>query len=210
MKAGKFIVFEGVSPAGKTALPKFLYEEVRRRDLPVHFCQFPDRETQLGQTIDQYLKDPKTPASPMRLNLLFSDARWKTAVIIRDLIRQGIHVICDRYYYSGVFYASARGHMDASAWVTDRQLGLPEPDMVYVMDVPPDQSKHYKNRGGDRVDVQYTVRVDVEYAVRQKLLETCIRSFHWKLLSFADDHPPHEILPELLEDLHLETTSSHM
>mmetsp|Transcript_15681 Transcript_15681/g.39835 ORF Transcript_15681/g.39835 Transcript_15681/m.39835 type:complete len:207 (-) Transcript_15681:4331-4951(-) len=199
METGKFIVFEGIDKSGKTTLSKQLCEELRDRNVPVRFFSCPNRSTKVGQLLDQYLKDPNDPLEPHALHLLFSANRWEMAPAIRDLLRRGISVVCDRYYYSGVAYSLARGDIDSIPWAIQTDVGLPEPDRVYFLDISADQVKGRKGYGDEIYE-----KVDFQSDVRRTFLELYSSRNNWKHLHISPDQTPRDILSEILEDLCME------
>lgn len=77
------------------------------------------------------------------IHLLFSANRWELSTRIETLLQKGVHVILDRYAYSGVAYSSAKG-MDPQ-WCRASDSGLPAPDLL--LEVVLDGSERIE-RGG--------------------------------------------------------------
>ncbi|PQE16411.1 thymidylate kinase protein [Rutstroemia sp. NJR-2017a BVV2] len=78
------------------------------------------------------------------------DALWEKAEDIRDLIAKGYTIVCDRYYYSGMVYTSAK-YPDTSPkkldlkWCKNPEVGLPKPDLVVFLDL---EAEEAEKRGG--------------------------------------------------------------
>ena len=80
------------------------------------------------------------------IHLLFSANRWEAAGQIRSAIEDGITVVVDRYYYSGIVYSAAKDNADLSLkWARDPEIGLPRPDICLFLDIAPESAA---KRGG--------------------------------------------------------------
>lgn len=64
------------------------------------------------------------------IHLLFSANRWEAAAQIREDIANGITIIVDRYYYSGMIYSAAKNNPNLDlGWAMNPDIGLPQPDL---------------------------------------------------------------------------------
>ena len=89
---------------------------------------FPDRTSQTGKLLNQYLTNNEMKINDEAVHLLFSMNRWeRREEIIQDL-KEGTNVICDRYAYSGVTYSASKG-LDFE-WCLNADKGLIKPDLV--------------------------------------------------------------------------------
>ncbi|PQE21802.1 thymidylate kinase protein [Rutstroemia sp. NJR-2017a BBW] len=146
---GAFIVIEGLDRAGKTTQVKRLCDSLYASGRNVKRLRFPDRTTSIGQMINSYLQS-STSLSDQTIHLLFSANRWEKAEEIRDLIAKGYTIVCDRYYYSGMVYTSAK-YLDGSPkkldlkWCKNPEVGLPKPDLVVFLDL---EAEEAEKRGG--------------------------------------------------------------
>lgn len=71
---------------------------------------FPSRTTEIGSTINSYLKNSKE-LNDQVIHLLFSANRWEFLKEMQDLLNAGTTLVVDRYSYSGVAYSVAKGEM---------------------------------------------------------------------------------------------------
>lgn len=130
-KRGAFIVLEGVDRCGKTTQCALLVKHLLSLSIAALAIRFPDRTTAVGKVIDQYLRsapvmDGKRGAVDDRaVHLLFSANRWESIPSILETLSQGVHIVCDRYAYSGVAFSSAKAKedMDASTAAAVRAMG---------------------------------------------------------------------------------------
>ena len=80
------------------------------------------------------------------IHLLFSANRWEAVKSILDALQAGITLIVDRYSFSGAVYSAAKDNPDLSLnWAWCPEIGLPQPDLVYFLDI---SSADAAKRGG--------------------------------------------------------------
>ena len=93
---GCFIVFEGLDRVGKSTQCQKLFDYIIEKGQQAYLMKFPDRSTQIGKCINEYLTDPKLKLSDHAAHLLFSANRWELANQIEERLLSGTHVITDR------------------------------------------------------------------------------------------------------------------
>ena len=95
--------------------------------------------------INSYLTS-KTQQDDHSIHLVFSANRWEAVKGILESIGNGITVIVDRYSFSGAVYSAAKDDPDLSLdWAWCPEIGLPQPDLVYFLDI---SSADAAKRGG--------------------------------------------------------------
>lgn len=133
LRAGSFFVFEGLDRCGKSTQAKLLVEYLESLGHKVELIKFPNRTTETGKLIDQYLKK-EIEFTPMELEKLFADNKFEQQPQIKDWLKAGTMVVCDRYIDSALAYGEANG--------TDPEIikqlhkGLVNPDVTFYLDVP--------------------------------------------------------------------------
>lgn len=111
-----------------------------------------DRTTPIGTSIDAYLKGESLQEDHV-IHLLFSANRWEAAGQIRNAIEEGINVVIDRYYYSGIVYSAAKNKPDLSLkWARDPEIGLPRPDVCLFLDIAPEAAAKRGGFGGEKYE----------------------------------------------------------
>ncbi|KAH7715056.1 Protein R53.2 [Aphelenchoides avenae] len=89
-----------------------------------------------GPAIGNFLRNAETADQDSEaIHLLFSANRWFLAQKVREDLARGVHVIADRYSFSGIAYSLAKG-LDKT-WVCAPELCLPRPDVVLFFDIGP-------------------------------------------------------------------------
>lgn len=133
MRRGKLIVLEGLDRSGKSSVAKFIFNLLSENQ-PTVCMNFPDRTTPIGKMINEFLNN-HTELSNEAIHLLFSANRWEKMKLISETLEAGTHIICDRYWYSGVAYSVAKG-MDFE-WCQWPDKGLINPDLIIYLRANP-------------------------------------------------------------------------
>ncbi len=157
-RKGIFIAFEGCEGCGKSTQTRLLYDELLRRNIPVVLTHEPGG-TPLGDRVRRILKDKRDyTISPLAARLLFNACR---AQLMQDVIfptlSQGIHVICDRFTGSTLAYQGYGRNLgvDVVAMINNAATGGLEPDLVFLLDLPPQAGlKRKHNINNDRFDAE--------------------------------------------------------
>ncbi|TIC31845.1 putative thymidylate kinase [Wallemia mellicola] len=158
MSRGLFIVVEGLDRTGKSTQCAQLLNYFSNEGRQATLMKFPDRTTNIGQMINSYLQS-KTELNDKAIHLLFSANRWELSQYIIDTINSGTTIIADRYAYSGVAYSIAKG-LDYD-YCKSPDKGLPIPDKVFFLDLPPQLAQRREDYGEERyesLDIQTRVR----------------------------------------------------
>ena len=150
MSSARFIAFEGGEGCGKST---------QARRLAEHLGAFLTREpggTEVGVRLRALLLDPATGALDDRAEalLMLADRAQHAATVIRPHLAAGRHVVTDRYAASTLAYQGAGRGLPVdelrslSAWAA---AGL-EPDLVVLLDVPPEVAHDRLGPGRDRME----------------------------------------------------------
>lgn len=158
LKRGLLIVFEGCDKTGKSTQCKLLFEALKHKNIEARMINFPNRTTQTGKIIDQYLKG-EIYLSDKDIHILFSKNRWEIIDTIKTDILNGITVIIDRYSYSGIAFSVAKG-LDFQ-WCKQTENGLLKPDIIIYLT---GQTKNMALRNGygseiyEKIEIQNKVK----------------------------------------------------
>lgn len=128
---GALIVLEGCDRSGKSTQCIKLVEALRKNDILAENISFPDRTTVTGKLIAEYLTN-KTELNDRAIHLLFSANRWELCKKMERMLNDGITLIVDRYAFSGVAYSASKPNMKI-AWCKQSDVGLPKPDLVFLL-----------------------------------------------------------------------------
>jgi len=162
---GLLIAFEGLDQSGKQTQAELLRDRLRADGHKVRLLSFPDYGTSIGEEIARALQGERDYGADV-MQLLYVANRYERKDEILRWLEGGLILICDRYRASSVAYGEAMG-LDA-AWLTGMQTYLPDPDITFLLDIPPDVSAKRKTSDRDKFerDLQLLARVRESY-IRQ-------------------------------------------
>jgi thymidylate kinase len=135
----------------------------------------------------------------VRQSLFLADrCEWMSK--FKGRLLNGLLLVLDRYYVSGVVYGSADG-LDTD-WLWDIHGCLPQPDLYVYIDIPVDES--YKRRP-DRRD-EYERRRDAQEYVRKAYLDIFIKKnadrYPWHIVNgVGTPDEVHERITKLLDGM---------
>ena len=130
---------------------------------------FPNRESIFGKIINEYLQNKQNNINDECIHLLFTADRWNSNKEILDTLNKGISIICDRYYFSGVAYSSAKGL--SIDWCLSPENGLPEPDLIFFLDGNPEELLKRSGRGEEKYE-----KKEFQEKVREQFFK--IKNYH--------------------------------
>jgi dTMP kinase len=160
--AGLLIAFEGLDQSGKQTQAELLRDRLTSRGRSVRLLSFPDYQTAIGIEIGRGLRGERD-YGPDVMQLLYVANRYeKKPEIVREK-EAGTILLCDRYLASSVAYGEAHG-LDG-AWLKEMQKHLPQPDITFLLDIPPDVSARRKTEDRDKYerDLSLLARVRDSY-----------------------------------------------
>jgi len=130
----RFVVFEGLDGAGTTTQMKLLAEAFDKAGASCH-ATFEPTSSPLGSLVRSILKR-QVVTTPLALAMLFAADREDhlnhpiTGVV--EKVRQGIVVLCDRYFYSSLSYQSIECGFERVSFLND----FPAPRFLFYIDTP--------------------------------------------------------------------------
>ena len=146
---GILIAFEGLDQSGKETQAARLRERFAAAGRTVRALSFPDYDTPIGREIRAAL-DGHRDFAPDTLQLLYIANRHEYREAIETWLAAGDVVVCDRYRASSIAYGDAQG-LDA-AWLRDTQRHLPEPAVIFLLDIAPEEAVRRKAHGRDKFE----------------------------------------------------------
>lgn len=138
MTTAKFITLDGIDGAGKTTQLAFIKQWFEERQLPVYFSREPGG-TPLGEQLRQLLLNPQTQISLETETLLMFAARSQHLNdVIYPKLKQGIHVVCDRFTDATFAYqGGGRGLAWEKIEILEQWLHHDfQADLTILLDVP--------------------------------------------------------------------------
>lgn len=199
---GKLLIIEGGDGSGKATQTALLAKHLAGDGLPVKAVSFPDYDSESSALVKMYLAgefgsrpdavNPYVASTFYAVDRFASFRRnWQT------FYEQGGIILADRYTTSNMVHQMTKYDTkpDREAfldWLTDfefHKFGLPEPDMVFLLDVPLKVSeelmstRHHKT-GGQTGDIH---EADRDYLRRcHEAYGELINRYGWKRIACTD------------------------
>lgn len=152
---GRFFVVEGIDGSGKSTIAARLSEELALRRRRVLRTREPGG-TRLGEKIRGLLLDAAhSEMTPLTELFLYMASRAQLVErVIRPALRDGVDVVCDRYYYSTAAYQGAAGGVGVRSVleVAERIARFERPDLVLILDLAPRVARARRKTHDDRVE----------------------------------------------------------
>src|SRR5687767_5509463 len=137
---GRFIVFEGIDGSGKSSVSARIEERLKSAGRRVLRTREPGG-TPIGEKVRAVLLDPAhAEMVPWTELFLYMASRAQLVEqVIRPALKEGVDVLCDRYYYSTAAYQGAAGKVGVPVVLKIAQdvAKFQRPDLVLLFDVPP-------------------------------------------------------------------------
>ena len=164
---GKLIVIEGVDSSGKETQTRLLYEYIKTRTENVKKISFPDYESDFCVPVKKYLAGDLGNA-PSDVNAYAASSFYaidRYASYKKNwgsFYEDGGVVVCDRYVTSNIIHQAMKidgDKKDFIDWLADyeyNKLGLPKPDVVIFLDMPPAAARFLMKNRKNKSDCIYS------------------------------------------------------
>jgi dTMP kinase len=151
----RFIVLDGNEGCGKSTQARLLQERLVRDGIPTVLVRDPGT-AKIGERIRAILLDPLNVEMAMRCEmLLYMAARAQLmGELILPALAAGKTVICDRFVSSTLAYQLAGDGLSGNdiRAVADVAIKGRWPDLVIILDMPPEASMARVKRAKDRIE----------------------------------------------------------
>ncbi|MBA3948348.1 MAG: dTMP kinase [Acidobacteria bacterium] len=189
--SGILIAFEGLDQSGKETQAARLRERFAEAGRTVHALSFPDYGTPIGKEIRAAL-DGQRDFAPDTLQLLYIANRHEYRADIEAWLAAGDVIVCDRYRASSIAYGDAQG-LDA-AWLRDTQRHLPEPTVIFLLDISPEEAVRRKAHGRDKFERDLPLLLRVRESYRNQAAAEA-----WEVID--GERPKEEIEADIVQRL---------
>ncbi len=174
---GVFIAIEGIDAVGKKTQTSILRAWLGSKGLTTRTLSFPAYETVIGREIKKFLAGTVNYPQEVRA-MLYAANRWEKKAELEEILSKTDAVIVNRYTGSNLAYGMSNGL--ELEWLLHLEDGLPRPDLVLVLDAPPDR---LVPRRGDRKD-SYEKNISLQEKARSAYLQLA-RRFGWTVVDAA-------------------------
>ncbi|HEU4483421.1 MAG TPA: dTMP kinase [Nitrososphaeraceae archaeon] len=174
MMEGQIIVLEGIDKAGKGTQCKLLYNAIRKAGMDCIILDFPDYSTPIGKEIRLFLDGRRSYSKEVQ-HLLLSVNRWEKKEDIEKIRQNGTIIILDRYYQSNLVYGLSH-NLDLN-WLINLDKGLPQEDLVIILEIDPEISYRRVNHERDifEKNLEFLLTVKQNYRKLSKV-------YGWKII----------------------------
>lgn len=157
--SGKFIVIDGTDGSGKTTQLQLLVGKLTSEGYSVEIADFPQYNTKSAGMVEEYLSGKYGGAddvNPYAASLLYASDRFDASFQIRDWLKQGKIVVCNRYVsasfaHQGGKIANALERKLFFNWLSEIEykiFNIPKPDLYLILHVEAEiAQKMAKDRG---------------------------------------------------------------
>ena len=198
---GKLIAIEGLDGSGKATQTQLLYEALAEKVREIKMLSFPCYEEESSALVKMYLAG-ELGSSPKDVNcyaasMFFAADRYASyKKNWQKEYNMGYVFVADRYTTSNAVYQTSKLHRKEwdkyLDWLCDFEynlLGIPEPDTVIYLDMPPELSSDLmsKRYTGDETKKDIHEK-DIEF--QQKSREAalyCATKQNWRVVKCAKD-----------------------
>ena len=168
------VAIEGGDQAGKKTQSRMLANALKKSKVKTKIFNFPDYSTPIGKQIRRYL-DGKTKFPPQVIHCLLAANRWEKLEEIKKAHQKNSVLIMNRYYHSNFVYGIVNGmKLD---WLEGLDKGLPQSDLVIVLDVSQKEAFSRKNSKRDVFEKNKLFSQKISKAYRK-----LAKKKHWKLI----------------------------
>jgi len=171
---GVFVAIEGIDAVGKKTQASLLKSWLSSQGFTTLAISFPAYETTIGNEIKKFLAGGVSYPPQVRA-MLYAANRWEKKEELETMLSSNDAVIVNRYSGSNLAYGVSIGLR--LQWLLSLEAGLPEPDLVIVLDAPP--SKLVPRRGGNKDS--YERNVTLQENARRTYLDLA-EKFGWTVV----------------------------
>ncbi len=206
---GKFIVIDGTDGAGKSTQTTLLVDRLKSEGCKVEMADFPQYGNWSAQFVERYLRGEFGSLGEIgakKGSLFYALDRYAASFRIRDCLKQGTHVVSNRYVSANKGHQLGKLDDDTEKmsflnWLNDLEytiLGIPIPDLTLLLHMTPEIGQTLVDQKGARAYVGGKKRdiheADVSHLKRaEQAYLFCVerdQSENWqKIVCFENDKP---------------------
>lgn len=177
---GRFIVVEGIDGSGKTTQAKRLVEELQKNGKKTIYTTEPT-DGPIGQLIRKILKG-EVKVARSSFQYLFSADRANHEGEIVQQLKDGVYVVCDRYFWSSVAYGISDTHEERDYYLTALSILS-----VYNRFLVPDATFYLKVSVGEALRRLSHMHKAQEIYEKKEKLEKISAGYEWLVEKFPQE-----------------------
>jgi dTMP kinase len=156
---GKLIVLEGLDGSGKSTQLNLLVNRLAKKGFETASFDFPQHGERSATLVGDYLngKYGKTnEVTPYQASIFFACDRYDASFKIREVLRRGKIVVCDRYVASNASHQGGKikdenERKEFFQWLYNLEFNIfqiPKPDISLILKTSPETSLKLAGSGG--------------------------------------------------------------
>jgi dTMP kinase len=202
MKKGKFIVIEGTDGSGKGTQIALLDLKLRKEKIPFEITNFPQYGKPSAFFVEKYLRGEYGSADeigPEKASYFYALDRFDKSFEMKKWLDEGKNIISNRYTTSNMGHQAGKilektKRTNFLNWLSDLEykiLGIPKPDKVIFLFVPPLMNKKLIGRKPNRAYIKGAKDIhenDLNHLNKasEAYLEVA-KKFKWTVINCAPD-----------------------
>jgi dTMP kinase len=150
-------VLDGLDGCGKSTQARILVESLARGSARGALHLREPGSTELGERLRELLLAHGRDIDAGTEALLFAAARRRMLLEqVAPALADGRDVVCERFHPSTFAYQAVAGGLDERATIDllERWAGEPRPDLVLLLDLPPEVAARRRDGPGDRLEAK--------------------------------------------------------
>jgi len=193
---GKLIILDGIDGSGKSTQFELLKKRLESENTEFRYIRFPRYAEQSSLFVREYLAGAlgggADAVSPYVASAFYAhDRMCAFRGELGEYLAGGGMLLCDRYTTSNAILQGAKitgeARFEFSDWLFDYEytrLGLPEPDMVLLLNMPAEKAAELIEARGEQTDIHE--RVDFLSRAERSGLDMAER-YGWKVINCTED-----------------------
>jgi dTMP kinase len=186
-----------------------LIERLRKEGFRAELFDFPQYGRQSAALVTDYLNGKygdSRSVGPYRASIFFACDRYDASFRIRELLSQGVIVVCNRYVSANMGHQAGKIRDAAERekfleWLDDLEFGIfgiPKPDINLLLFMPPLVGQQLVDKKGSRDYVGGKKR-DIHEQDAQHLIDAAeafayvAKKYSWPVINCAENDSPRQI-----------------
>lgn len=191
-----FITFEGIDGSGKSTQVMMFVKHLASLNKHNHIVltREPYQDTNIRKILMEET-DAKSQSEKLA-DLFIADRRRHVEELIIPSLKQGLHVVSDRYKFSTIAYQSAQGIPIET--LIEKQSNLPVPDVCFMIDLPA-KSAAIRMHNEKTRQKEHKFEADLNFleSVRQQYLKAKLLLPEENIFVINAERTPEEIHEEI-------------
>jgi len=182
-----FIVIDGLDGSGKGTQTKLVVKHLEKLWKKVLLLDYPRYGEKSAYFVEQYLNGAYGQhLSPKLASIFYALDRFEDSFNFKEAISQYDYIISNRYVSASMMHhwwkiKDQDERLEYISWLKNLEFeifGIPQPDKVLFLDVPPEVSQSLVEKKDDREYIQWDATKDLHEADENHLKDTYIAAKH--------------------------------